>query len=211
MIRTGSLRSWSEDRGFGFITPGDGTPDLFVHASAFPPDGCPRVVGQALSYEIGRGPDGRPRAIRVFSAAGSLVPEPRKFPAPRVGYRRTHIARRWFRRAMGLWPALLVVIGIAIWAGARDTGWAPGGVPSVDTTLPAPGRDGHERPSSALATPVSASVAGLGQAYTCDGRTRCSQMTSCAEAQHFLAYCPDVQMDGDHDGTPCEEQWCNGQ
>jgi hypothetical protein len=42
----------------------------------------------------------------------------------------------------------------------------------------------------------------------CDGRTYCSQMTSCSEAKYFLAHCPDVKMDGDHDGMPCETQWC---
>jgi len=45
--------------------------------------------------------------------------------------------------------------------------------------------------------------------FACDGRTRCAQMTSCAEAMYFLQQCPGVQMDGDHDGTPCEQQWCN--
>ena len=44
----------------------------------------------------------------------------------------------------------------------------------------------------------------------CDGRTYCSQMTSCAEAKYFLAHCPNVKMDGDHDGIPCEQQWCTG-
>ena len=44
--------------------------------------------------------------------------------------------------------------------------------------------------------------------YRCDGRTRCSQMRSCAEATWFLRHCPGVQMDGNHDGVPCERQWC---
>ena len=42
----------------------------------------------------------------------------------------------------------------------------------------------------------------------CDGRTSCGQMTSCAEAKHFLQHCPDTTMDGDRDGIPCEDQWC---
>ena len=45
--------------------------------------------------------------------------------------------------------------------------------------------------------------------YQCDGRTRCSQMHSCAEARFFLQNCPNTRMDGDHDGVPCESQWCN--
>lgn len=47
--------------------------------------------------------------------------------------------------------------------------------------------------------------------YRCDGRTRCSQMTSCDEATFFLRKCPGTQMDGDGDGIPCEQQWCGGQ
>lgn len=45
--------------------------------------------------------------------------------------------------------------------------------------------------------------------YRCDGRTRCSQMTSCDEAKFFLRSCPGTQMDGDSDGIPCEQQWCD--
>lgn len=45
--------------------------------------------------------------------------------------------------------------------------------------------------------------------YRCDGRTHCSQMTSCNEAMFFLNNCPGVKMDGNNDGVPCERQWCN--
>ncbi len=45
-------------------------------------------------------------------------------------------------------------------------------------------------------------------AYRCDGRIYCSQMTSCEEATYFLRNCPNVKMDGNNDGVPCERQWC---
>jgi hypothetical protein len=45
--------------------------------------------------------------------------------------------------------------------------------------------------------------------FKCDGRTYCSQMTSCAEATYFLRNCPGVKMDGDGNGIPCERQWCS--
>ena len=45
--------------------------------------------------------------------------------------------------------------------------------------------------------------------FRCDGRMYCSQMRSCAEAKFFLANCPDVKMDGNNDGVPCEKQWCH--
>jgi hypothetical protein len=44
--------------------------------------------------------------------------------------------------------------------------------------------------------------------FKCDGRTYCSQMTSCQEATFFLQNCPGVKMDGNNDGIPCEKQWC---
>lgn len=47
------------------------------------------------------------------------------------------------------------------------------------------------------------------QRFKCDGRTKCSQMTSCEEAVYFMKHCPGTQMDGDNDGEPCEQQWCN--
>ena len=55
-------------------------------------------------------------------------------------------------------------------------------------------------PSSDIAAPTS---------FHCDGRTYCTQMTSCAEAEYFLQNCPNVEMDGNRDGEPCEQQWCN--
>lgn len=50
--------------------------------------------------------------------------------------------------------------------------------------------------------PVSAGSSG-GQ-YRCDGRTYCSQMTSCDEARFFLRNCPGAKMDGNNDGVPCD-------
>ena len=47
-----------------------------------------------------------------------------------------------------------------------------------------------------------------GSSFKCDGRTYCSQMTSCEEATFFLKNCPNVKMDGNNDGIPCEKQWC---
>lgn len=36
----------------------------------------------------------------------------------------------------------------------------------------------------------------------------CSKMTSCAEAIFHQERCSVPGMDGDHDGIPCEQQWC---
>ncbi|NQZ50716.1 MAG: cold shock domain-containing protein [Moritella sp.] len=45
--------------------------------------------------------------------------------------------------------------------------------------------------------------------FTCEGKTHCSSMVSCDEAKFYLANCPNVQIDGNNDGEPCERQLCN--
>jgi len=45
--------------------------------------------------------------------------------------------------------------------------------------------------------------------FRCAGKTHCSHMTSCEEAKFYLRNCPGVKIDGNHDGIPCEKQWCN--
>jgi micrococcal nuclease len=61
---------------------------------------------------------------------------------------------------------------------------------------------------TATAGPMAAQPARIAAAFRCDGRTHCSQMTSCEEATFFLRNCPDTRMDGNRDGVPCEKQWC---
>jgi len=41
--------------------------------------------------------------------------------------------------------------------------------------------------------------------YQCEGKQHCSQMT-CKEARFYVKNCPDVKIDGDSDGIPCEQQ-----
>jgi hypothetical protein len=67
---------------------------------------------------------------------------------------------------------------------------------------------GGVAPVAPQATPATAAQGQQGLSFKCDGRTYCSQMTSCAEAKYFLSHCPGVKMDGDGDGIPCEQQWC---
>jgi len=39
-------------------------------------------------------------------------------------------------------------------------------------------------------------------------KTYCSEMSSCAEAYFHQERCGETKMDGDDDGIPCEQQWC---
>lgn len=41
--------------------------------------------------------------------------------------------------------------------------------------------------------------------YKCEGKRYCSEMT-CKEARFYIKNCPNVEIDGDLDGIPCERQ-----
>ena len=69
-------------------------------------------------------------------------------------------------------------------------------------------RDRAAEVSGLVAELPPASAAASAGRFRCDGRTHCSQMTSCEEAFYFLRNCPGVKMDGEGDGVPCERQWC---
>jgi hypothetical protein len=51
---------------------------------------------------------------------------------------------------------------------------------------------------------IADSQSSTSSAFSCDGRTMCSQMNSRAEAEFFIQNCPNTEMDGDNDGRPCE-------
>jgi hypothetical protein len=77
----------------------------------------------------------------------------------------------------------------------------------------APAADAVEEIESAEAEdydvePTSEQPGSREEGFKCDGRTRCSQMTSCAEAKYFIKHCPGAEMDGEGDGVPCEGHLC---
>jgi cold shock protein len=64
-LLTGVLKTWKEDRGFGFITPDNGSRDIFVHISALGEISRRPVPGDVIHYQLVRDKNGKFRAINA--------------------------------------------------------------------------------------------------------------------------------------------------
>ncbi|BAZ92823.1 MAG: cold-shock protein [Gammaproteobacteria bacterium] len=58
-MSTGTVKWFNESKGYGFISPADGSDDVFVHFSAIQGSGFKTLAeGQAVSFDVEQGPKG---------------------------------------------------------------------------------------------------------------------------------------------------------
>jgi len=190
----GTLTKWIDDRGYGFVAlprrhektgheetahEEKGREEIFVHISAFPRSGSRPCIGEMISFEVHIGADGRKRAVAVVRPGAPAPLRERRNTSSRRG-------RGLFGTALAMGAAGILCVGGYLVATSNQSHSGAFGITELG--------------SGPLASPT--------ETWRCDGRTHCSQMGSCAEARYFLKNCPGMQVDGDNDGQPCEQQ-CN--
>ena len=186
-MHKGQLKSWVEDKGFGFIQSSELNQDTFIHISALKAMSRKPKIGDFIYFEVEKQDNGKSRAVncRIEGVAAKAAPKHKQ----RL-HRNTSAPKNKF-------VLLFIIIGIGAFSYQR-LGLSPTRTPIQQTpSITTPSKPLLNRAFSDTDTNINSQ-------FSCDGRQHCSQMTSRAEAVYFINHCPNTKMDGDRDGIPCE-------
>jgi cold shock CspA family protein len=191
VLLRGFLERWDDARGFGFIYHVDYPKGIFIHISDFKRNISRRpLVGDIIVYELFTATNGKNKAInaRIEGLAAATI-------KPRQTQRTVHRKRNNKKSSANLIKIILIaLLAIVIFS-----------VNKYQTIREAR----HSTPAVVEESITAPLVSPSSTQYSCQGKTYCSEMSSCEEAQFYQAHCSGTKMDGDGDGVPCEDQWCN--
>ena len=96
----GKLKSWNDERGFGFIESTQGGQEIFVHIKAFKTRTDRPQINQVFSFEVELGPQGKKRAKNVEVARAAPI---------RRSARRHESPAQWGTATLFALPVFLVL------------------------------------------------------------------------------------------------------
>ena len=186
----GIIVKWDEARGFGFIKDDATGIEIFAHITDFKKRAIPKI-GERVSFgiEIDRFRRKKAHSV-VFMDRVSLHT-----------FHRTHVQKAPYRKRVGqgkhrskagsrwITIGILAIFFVSLYMYTSFEKW-------------------HNRQQLTSQPAIPIQSVNMNVSFRCDGRQYCSQMTSCEEAKFFINNCHGTKMDGNHNGIPCEEQWC---
>lgn len=181
----GKLKRWNEEKGFGFIGLEHQSKDIFIHISSLKKMSRRPFNGDIIIFEIHVDSNGKKRAVNCqIQGVAKKTQHKNRYKKQEKNYESL------------LYPVVFLMITIFIYMNyVRNLNSSSSQIPlsaSSSTTYP------KEKINSASTNN-----------YTCEtGKIYCSQMSSYREAKYYLKNCSGTRMDGNHDGVPCESQWC---
>lgn len=192
----GFLEHWDDARGFGFIYHIDYPKGVFIHISAFNRNISRRpVLGDMIVYELLVAANGKNKAINAqIEGVGATTKPSQKRNNKKSSANLIKV----------ILIALLTIVSLLVnkYQANRDARQSMPTIAEESISAPLAMPKVVERSiAKPLVTPSQTQ-------YSCQGKTYCSQMYSCEEAQFYQSNCSGTQMDGDGDGIPCEDHWC---
>lgn len=232
MFLEGKIKTYNEERGFGFIEIAGESKDLFFHIKDFPNKNVPPKVGESLKF-LKVQDAGKFKADHIVRLDISYQKTPSKIVSQHndlqieraVPYRQPKNSVL-SKLITGIGLIIIVILAVLVYGKYQnykiqkqqqlehlmqeqkrlvsEQRAALGNLPEQGLS-----EQGRKNLEVSTNTPIrsTASSTSVSSPYQCDGRTHCSQMRSYDEAVFFLRNCPGTQMDGNHDGFPCERQF----
>lgn len=143
VLYKGQLKTWKDDRGFGFIKPNDGSKEVFLHISALKGTSRRPKAGDTILYELVTESDGKVRAsnasiqgIALRSLDRSGNQSQTQVPKESWTNSRTNpLPKRQKRKKRGL-VETLISLGIMAVIAILAMEFSPSDSPSPITSIP---------------------------------------------------------------------------
>lgn len=188
MFVEGKIKTYNDERGFGFIQIEGERKDLFFHIKDLPNKQIQPKVGERLKF-------------RIVDDQGKLKAENiERLDLPTQSHKTSNKHsnhRQHPKKSSGGGVGFFIVVMIVASLGYMLYGQfqsSEGDHQTSTQTL-------VQQPTTTDRSVVNSNP----NNYVCDGRTYCSQMNSREEARWFTRNCPNTKMDGNNDGEPCEQ------
>jgi cold shock CspA family protein len=204
-LQKGVLLTWNDQRGFGFIFPEHAHENekIFIHISAFGKISRRPKEGDIIYYRLQIRSNHKNKYSAVNASIEGVKSDNRIPTAHHSKLRNNSVStHRKTSKRLSRKPAkkgislMQFIVGFMVCLLIFVYGISKMISPA------------SKMEESWIEPPVlsSHSESSHSQEYYCAGKVYCSEMDSCEEARYYLHNCPDVKIDGDGDGMPCEQQ-----